>query len=75
MFWVYTTKVINAVEKNTSTVDPCMFLGDRVIAVAFVYGILGWYVTVSPPGRKSRGSTDHGNCRGYAVTYEMGPKR
>ena len=32
-------------------------------------------VTFSPPGRKPRGSTDHDNRRGYAVTYEMGPKR
>ena len=36
-----------------------------------VYGA----ITFSPPGRKSRGSTDHDNRRGYAVTYEMGPKR
>ena len=31
--------------------------------------------TFSPPGRKLRGLSNHDNCCGYAVTYEMVPKR
>ena len=40
MFWKYLTKVMNDVGMVTSQFDPCMFIGDRVIAVAFVGAIL-----------------------------------
>ena len=42
MFWKYLTKAMNDVGMVTSQFDPCMFIGDRVIAVAFVDDILFW---------------------------------
>ena len=42
MFWNYLTKAMNDVGMVTSQFDPCMFIGDRVIVVAFVDDILFW---------------------------------
>ena len=42
MFWKYLSKAMNDVGMKTSQFDPCMFVGDRVIAVAFVDDILFW---------------------------------
>ena len=42
MFWKYLTKAMNDVGMVTSQFDPCMFIGDRVIVVAFVDDILFW---------------------------------
>ena len=41
-FWKYLSKAMNDVGMVTSQFDPCMFIGDRVIAVAFVDDILFW---------------------------------
>ena len=42
MFWKYPTKTMNDVDMATFQFDPCMFIGDRVIAVAFVDKVLFW---------------------------------
>ena len=39
MFRKYLTKAMNDVGMKTSQFDPCMFVGDRVIAVVFVDNI------------------------------------
>ena len=41
-FWKYLTKAMKKCKMETSTFDPCMFIGERVIAVAFVDDILFW---------------------------------
>ena len=45
MFWKYLTEAMNNVGMKTSQFDPCMFVGDRVIAVAFVDNVLLWRST------------------------------
>ena len=42
MFWKYLSKAMNDVGMKTSQFDSCMFVGDRVMAVAFVDDILFW---------------------------------
>ena len=42
MFWKYLTKAMKACEMETSGFDPCMFIGERVVAVVFVDDILFW---------------------------------
>ena len=42
MFWKYLTKAMEACGMRVSDFDPCMFIGERVIAVAFVDDILFW---------------------------------
>ena len=42
MFWKYLSKAMNDVGMKTSQFDPYTFVGDRVIAVAFVENILFW---------------------------------
>ena len=42
MFWKYLSKAMNDVGMKTSQFDLCMFVGNRVIAVAFVDDILFW---------------------------------
>ena len=42
MFWKYLSKAMNDVGVKTLQFDPCMFVGDRVIAVAFVDDLLFW---------------------------------
>ena len=37
------TKAMKNVGMKTSAPDPCMFIGDRVITVAFVDDILFWF--------------------------------
>ena len=41
-FWKYLTKAMTKCKMETSTFDPCMFIGKRVIAVAFVDDVLFW---------------------------------
>ena len=40
IFWKYLTKAMKNVGMKTSAPDPCIFIGDRVITVAFVDDIL-----------------------------------
>ena len=42
MFWRYLNTTINGVGMVNSQFYPCMFIGDRVIAVTFVDDILIW---------------------------------
>lgn len=41
-FWKYLTDAMNAVGLETSKMDPCLFVGEKVTAVAFVDDILFW---------------------------------
>jgi hypothetical protein len=41
-FWKYLTKAMEAVNMKVSKLDPCLFIGDQVMAVAFVDDILFW---------------------------------
>ena len=41
-FWKYLTKAMGACDMKPSNFDPCLFIGDRVIAVAFVDDMLFW---------------------------------
>ena len=41
-FWKYLTKAMEACDMKPSKFDPCLFIGERVIAVAFVDDILFW---------------------------------
>jgi len=41
-FWKYLTNAMEAVGMKVSKLDPCLFVGDRVPAVAFVDDILFW---------------------------------
>ncbi len=41
-FWKYLTKAMNACGLVTSKLDPCLFVGDRVVAIAYVDDILFW---------------------------------
>ena len=40
MFWKYLTNSMKACGMEASGFDPCMFIGERVVAVAFVDDIL-----------------------------------
>ena len=42
MFWKYLTKAMGACGMQPSQFDPCLFIGERVVAVAFVDDILFW---------------------------------
>ena len=42
MFWKYLTNAMKACGMEASGFDPCMFIGERVVAVAFVDDILFW---------------------------------
>ena len=42
MFWKYLTNAMKACEMEASGFDPCMFIGERVVAVVFVDDILFW---------------------------------
>jgi hypothetical protein len=41
-FWKYLTNAMEAVGMKVSKLDPCLFVGDKVMAVAFVDDILFW---------------------------------
>jgi hypothetical protein len=41
-FWKYLTDAMVAVGMEVSKLDPCLFIGDKVMAVAFVDDILFW---------------------------------
>ena len=41
-FWEYLTKAMKNVGMTVSKLDPCLFIGNRVMAVAFVDDILFW---------------------------------
>ena len=41
-FWKYLTKTMVACGMEVSKMDPCLFIGERVVAVAFVDDILFW---------------------------------
>ncbi len=43
-FWKYLTEAMVAVGMQVSRLDPCLFVSDRVTAVAFVDDILFWSV-------------------------------
>ena len=42
IFWKYLTNAMLAVGMEVSKLDPCLFIGNRVMAVAFVDDILFW---------------------------------
>ena len=42
VFWKYLTKAVVAAGMEVSKLDPCLFVGKRVTAVAFVDDILFW---------------------------------
>jgi hypothetical protein len=42
VFWKYLTNAMLAVGMEVSKLDPCLFIGNRVMAVAFVDDILFW---------------------------------
>ena len=42
MFWKYLTNAMKACGMEASGFDPCMFIGERAVAVAFVDDILLW---------------------------------
>ena len=42
VFWKYLTNAMLAVGMEVSKLDPCLFIGNRVMAVAFVNDILFW---------------------------------
>ena len=41
-FWKYLTKAMVGCDMEVSKMDPCLFIGERVVAVAFVDDILFW---------------------------------
>ena len=42
MFWKYLTKAMQTCGMEPSNFDPCLFVGDRVIAICYVDDILFW---------------------------------
>ena len=42
LFWEYLSNAMNGCGMEASGFDPCMFIGERVVAVAFVDDILFW---------------------------------
>jgi hypothetical protein len=42
LFWQCLTKAMEAVGMKVSKLDPCLFVVDRVMAVAYVDDILFW---------------------------------
>ena len=54
MFWQYLTKAMEACGMEVSKIDPCLFVGQKVIAISYVDDILFW-------------STDEGHINDLAV--------
>jgi len=54
MFWKYLTNAMRACGMEVSKIDPCLFVGDKVIAICYVDDILFW-------------STDEGHINDLAV--------
>ena len=42
MFWKYLTRAMEASGMEVSTLDPCLFVGDKVICICYVDDILFW---------------------------------
>ena len=42
MFWKYFTRAMEVCEMEVSTLDPCLFVGDKVICICYVFGIIFW---------------------------------
>jgi len=42
MFWKYLTRAMEASRMEVSTLDPCLFVGDKVICICYVDDILFW---------------------------------
>ncbi|EJK76701.1 hypothetical protein THAOC_01525 [Thalassiosira oceanica] len=42
MFWKYLTNAMSACDMEVSKIDPCLFVGDKVIAICYVDDILFW---------------------------------